>query len=72
MKLQESIDKKYDQREKVDLDATKISAVDILSIFEHADLFWDKLSDSEAAQNLQGWECKNAVSYIVYGMRVAE
>ena len=38
----------------------------------NADLFWDKLSDSEAAQNLQGWECKNAVSYIVYGMRVAE
>ena len=28
--------------------------------------------EEKGAQNLQGWECKNAVSYIVYGMRVAE
>ena len=35
------LDKKYDQIEKVDLDATKTSAVDILSIFEQADKFLD-------------------------------
>ena len=33
------LDKKYDQREKVDLDATKNFAVDILSMFEQADKF---------------------------------
>ena len=38
--------------------------------FENADRFWEKLAGSEAAQNMQGWECKNTTSYIGYGMRV--
>ena len=36
----------------------------------NADRFWEKLAGSEAAQNMQGWECKNTTSYIGYGMRV--
>lgn len=38
----------------------------------NAALFWDKLSDSEAAQAMEGWECKNAVEYMGMAMRTPE
>ena len=38
----------------------------------NAALFWDKLSDSDAAKAMQGWECKNAVEYMGMAMRAAE
>ena len=37
-------DKKCDHMEKVDLEATKTSAVDMLNIFEQADIFWDNFT----------------------------
>ena len=38
----------------------------------NAALFWDKLSDSEAAKAMEGWECKNAVEYMGMAMRTPE
>lgn len=44
----------------------------IVEMGANAELFWDKLSDSEAAQAMKGWECKNAVEYIGMAMRTPE
>lgn len=37
----------------------------------NAELFWSKLTDSEAAQNLTGFSCTNARSYFGAAMRTA-
>ena len=41
----------------------------ISAMGENADLFWDKIAESEAAQNLKGFSCSNANSYIGLSMR---
>ena len=35
----------------------------------NADLFWDKIADSEASKNLKGFSCSNSRSYIGTAMR---
>jgi len=35
----------------------------------NAELFWDKIYDSEAAQNLKGFSCSNANTYVGAIMR---
>lgn len=41
----------------------------ISSMGENAELFWEKVAESEAAQNLKGFSCSNANSYVGLIMR---
>jgi hypothetical protein len=41
----------------------------ISSMGENAELFWEKIAESEAAQNLKGFSCSNANSYVGLIMR---
>jgi hypothetical protein len=38
----------------------------------NADLFWDKIAESEANANLKGFSCTNAESYFGSAMRTAQ
>ena len=35
----------------------------------NAELYWDKLAESEASQNLKGFSCSNAREYVGLSMR---
>lgn len=43
------------------------SSIDGMGV--NRELFWDKLQDSEAAQNLEGFSCSNAREYVGLSMR---
>ena len=43
------------------------SSIDAMGV--NRELFWDKLQDSEAAQNLEGFSCSNPREYVGLSMR---